>query len=271
MYSLNDISMTSVKCILFFLAIFDFVLSESYPYHNAILFVNEFSTRGVGSVYTAISPGGVTTNSRYTEAIEYWNSIIAKSTVPSTLVDACYDRACQRVTVQEIAGRFLDIEVTTRIFPGNVTGYTVSQLMDPSILRLRYQPTTITGRFKHVIKGWTSKVFQLFSHSGRDSWRIDNILLGQYPGWTTFVTRIKHHISYRDVLAMEHISCIVRSAIESPKNFHKTGFCVHVVGTHGSKLDIRLFKDSSANFADPWGLPCSEVDNPSEFELDCLH
>ena len=263
--------MISIKCILFFTAIFEFVLSESYPYHNAILFVNEFSARGPGSVYTAISPGGVTTNGRYSEAIEYWNSLIAKSTVPSTLVDACYDRVCQRVTVQEIAGRFLDIEITTRKFPGNVTGYTVSQLMDPSILRLRYQPTAMTGKFKQLIKRWASKLSQSFSHSGRDSWRIDNILLGQYPGWTTFVTRTKHHISYTDVLPMKHISCIVRAAIESPKNSYKNGFCVHVVGTHGSKMDIRLYTDSIANFADPWGLPCSEVDNHSEFELGCLH
>ena len=255
----------------FFFATFKFVLGESYPYHNVTLFVNEFFIGRPGSNYIAVRPGGVITNSRYFEAMEYWKSLIAKSSVSSTLVDACYNRVCQTVVLQEIRDQFLNIEVRTKVFSRNVTGYTLSQLLNPSILNTRYQPTTIIGKYRNTIKRLVSKLFRLISFSWEESLRIDNILLGQYPGWTIFVTRKKHHNSGGDTLSIEQISCITRLAIQSPQNSYKVAFCIHVVDTQDSQLDIRLFKDDCANFADPWGLPCSEVDNPSEFELDCVY
>lgn len=47
--------------------------------------------------------------------------------------------------------------------------------------------------------------------------------------------------------------------------------CVHAVNIPHLKPDIRLFRDNSAGVVDLWGLPCTEVDNPSEFELEYLY
>ena len=259
----------AIYAALFFIA-FEFVLGGSYPYHNAILFVNEFNPGRPGSTYTAIGPGGITTNSRYFEAIEYWKSLISKCSIHSTLVDGCYNKVCQMVVLQETQDQFLNIEVRTKVFSRNVTGYTFSQLLNPGKPQLRYEPTTIKGKYKHTIKQLVLESFRLISLSWGNPLTIENILIGQYPGWTTFVTRNIYHNSYGEILPIEQISCITKSAIESPKNLDKSSFCVHVVDTHYSKFDIRLYNDNSASFVDSWGLPCSEIDIASEFELGCI-
>ncbi|SMN21364.1 similar to Saccharomyces cerevisiae YER076C Putative protein of unknown function [Maudiozyma saulgeensis] len=258
-----------VTYMLFFFTAFEFVSGESNPGHNVTLFVNKFADRGPGSSYSAIGPGGITITSRYVEAIQYWKSLIIKSAGHSTLIDACHGSVCQKVTVKEMDGGFTNLEIRTKIFSGNVTGYTFSQLVNHTLLSPKYRPTSLMTRFKFKIQKWALHLWESFL-SSRNQLRIDNILLGQYPGWTTFVTRRERHNRSRDVLPMQEISCITRSAIESHRYQSMCGICVHIVNIQGLTLDIRLFKDDTANFADPWGLPCSEVDNPSEYELECL-
>lgn len=63
------------------------------------------------SNYNKIEPECVKTTSRYFEVMKYWKSLITKSTVPSTLIDACYRSVCQMVTVQEMDGGFKNLEV----------------------------------------------------------------------------------------------------------------------------------------------------------------
>lgn len=43
--------------------------------------------------------------------------------------------------------------------------------------------------------------------------------------------------------------------------------CVHAVNIPHLKPDIGPFKDNRTGIVNPWGLPCIEVDNLSQFEL----